>query len=272
MLQGGTPRSGQRSKMWRILLLGSNEKLPVADKLWKEGHNALGSLSANEEHVLNMDVPRTRGEIAIFKLKENQESISNLLTRWCLSHGTRYRQGLNEVLAPFIALEEDIEEDFDENDPKTKQIDEREMYSLFDAFVCKFLAAFYIDGNNTTVINDKSSSSSPINAFSPEKLIKPMENRSSISSTIASFTTPKVNTTQSETSTSLSYPTNSNSGGGGGLRAHTSADTGIPLALRLLDLTIKFHDPQLSSHLEEGFIGSFTTFPPTLYIHLFHIS
>jgi hypothetical protein len=39
-----------------------------------------------------------------FKTLEMQASLSHVLTRWCLSHATRYRQGLNEVLAPFMAL------------------------------------------------------------------------------------------------------------------------------------------------------------------------
>lgn len=47
--------------------------------------------------MLGADVPRTRGEVASFKTQELQASLRGLLSRWCLCHQTRYRQGLNEV-------------------------------------------------------------------------------------------------------------------------------------------------------------------------------
>jgi len=59
--------------------------------------DGVNSCGAKKEHVLGADVPRTRGEVASFKTSEMQASLRGLLSRWCLCHQTRYRQGLNEV-------------------------------------------------------------------------------------------------------------------------------------------------------------------------------
>lgn len=47
---------------------------------------------------------QTRSNIALFKTDEVQFSIVQVLRYYCASRGVKYKQGLNEVLAPFILV------------------------------------------------------------------------------------------------------------------------------------------------------------------------
>jgi hypothetical protein len=287
-----------RPRLWRLLLLGCAEAFPAEAKGWSQAVEGLGELSINECHVLAVDVPRTRGDVAAFKTKDMHASLTSLLTRFCLAHGTRYRQGLNEVLAPFMALTAEVRSEAagggkDEGEgPSATFLSDRERYALFDAFVCKYLAAFYLDGDaSPTFRQQQSSTGSPLGAesFSPEKsktsATAAGAGSSGTSSTSfgamlsaaagggssapTSTSAPSyVDTTPSSSSSSSSSapaataavssspsPSSPPSGAGGGLRAHIASDGGLPLALRLFGVCLRFHDPSLAGQLEAGGVG-----------------
>jgi len=271
-----------RPRLWRLLLLGSSEPLPDAVG-WSQAASGLGQLSVNEGHVLAVDVPRTRGEVAVFKTEGMQSSLSALLTRWCLAHGTRYRQGLNEVLAPFMALTEEQGTTATSQAPGEASgetsagfLSDRERYALFDAFVCRYLAAFYLDGDATPA--DRQTTAA--DAFSPEKPKKQLPPTTATGTKGGAFSTaglppavslfsarlssaaatatpqassadtsPPPTSPTSPPSTPLSPPSS------GGLRAHIASDGGLPLALRLFGLALRFHDPSLAGQLELGGVG-----------------
>jgi hypothetical protein len=62
------------------------------------------SLDEPNQRVIRYDCERTRGTVEEFKQPENREMIERLLTFYCKSHSLAYKQGMNEVLAPFVAL------------------------------------------------------------------------------------------------------------------------------------------------------------------------
>ena len=103
------------------------------------------AMPAEEERVLDADVPRTRRELEYFRKPAVQEALTSLLAKWCMSHDTKYRQGLNEILAPFVALQEPKQSGTDAGDGGAPApLDDRERYVMFDAFVCEYLGAFYL--------------------------------------------------------------------------------------------------------------------------------
>ena len=92
--QGAHPRDDLRPRLWRLCLLGSAARAPAAGPSC--GQEAV-QLPADQERVLEADVPRTRREITAFQSPEMHEALAGLLSRWCMAHDAKYRQGLNEV-------------------------------------------------------------------------------------------------------------------------------------------------------------------------------
>lgn len=80
----------------RLGLLASQAQLP----------DDFGSIALDEsnQRVIRYDCERTRGSMEEFKLTETREVLERLLTFYCKSHNISYKQGMNEVLAPFVAL------------------------------------------------------------------------------------------------------------------------------------------------------------------------
>ncbi|KAJ0408165.1 hypothetical protein ATCC90586_006475 [Pythium insidiosum] len=57
------------------------------------------------QKVVAADACRTRGQEALFRQPETVDRITKILTYYCKSRNIRYKQGMNEVLAPFLMLE-----------------------------------------------------------------------------------------------------------------------------------------------------------------------
>ena len=79
-----------RARLWRVLLLGTTEPFQRMDgparDAWlaaatTDGPWGLGSLSPNEERVLEADVPRTRSGSAALQAPEAQRSVKAVLSR-----------------------------------------------------------------------------------------------------------------------------------------------------------------------------------------------
>lgn len=84
---------------------------------------------------MKADADRTRS-----KEMPNKAHLEKILTFYCKQHGVRYKQGLNDVLAPFLLL-------WHEN---------RDEYALHFAYNCmalfiqRFLPTFYLDDDFNT--------------------------------------------------------------------------------------------------------------------------
>lgn len=64
---------------------------------------------------------------------EFRDNIQRVLVKFCKSNKTAYKQGLNEILAPFLMLKNHLE------------LSLHQVYNLFFAFVSRFCSKFYIE-------------------------------------------------------------------------------------------------------------------------------
>jgi hypothetical protein len=94
-LQFGIP-ADFRTKVYPILL-GVNED--AINELW-EGP----LLPQVNQRVIALDCHRTRQTLPYFQSDETKGLMERLLSMYCESHGVSYKQGLNELIAPFLAL------------------------------------------------------------------------------------------------------------------------------------------------------------------------
>lgn len=115
-----------RKDVWRYLLLGMPQQKTVEplvdidaetdialqrkDTRWSEDAQdlecAIRAVSFNLENqrVVTVDVERTRPGLEQFKLPETQDTLLRVLTYYCKERAIGYKQGMHEVLAPFVAL------------------------------------------------------------------------------------------------------------------------------------------------------------------------
>ena len=61
-------------------------------------------LDEPNQRVIKYDCERTRGTVEDFKQPSTRDAIERILTFYCKNHNVSYKQGMNEVLAPFVAL------------------------------------------------------------------------------------------------------------------------------------------------------------------------
>ena len=62
------------------------------------------ALDLENQRVVRVDVERTRPRLRAFRSEAVRAQLSRMLTRFCKARGVSYKQGLNEVLAPFVAV------------------------------------------------------------------------------------------------------------------------------------------------------------------------
>jgi len=99
-----------RVHVWTALLLGcSVETMTKLDKAVDATHTAQDKQDpqlppCREQHVLENDVLRTRADMPVFRTGEATTLMRRLLQRFCLQQNVEYKQGMNEILAPFIYL------------------------------------------------------------------------------------------------------------------------------------------------------------------------
>ena len=114
---------GIRLKVWSILLLGevyeNNENVPYDN-----------SITCVESHVLEADVKRTRSDMDDFRSAAYKKCINDILQHFCISNNVQYKQGMNELLAPFVYLNAP---------PKGNMVS----YLLFQALLFRYLQRYF---------------------------------------------------------------------------------------------------------------------------------
>ena len=89
-------------------------------------------LNLNNQKVIHKDCDRTRSlERKIqFSFVEYAEYI---ITYYCKKHNFKYKQGLNEIVGPFVLIKQKLNISFSK------------LYNLFVAFVDKFLTNYFLE-------------------------------------------------------------------------------------------------------------------------------
>jgi hypothetical protein len=116
--------AGLRVKVWTILLLGSNTDNYDGKDIEKI------TVDCEEQHVLDADINRTRSDVEEFRRPEWRTALADILQNFCLSHNVQYKQGMNEVLAPFLMT----------HPPSSGT---QLSYSLFEAFLYRYLERYF---------------------------------------------------------------------------------------------------------------------------------
>jgi len=89
---------GERARLWKLALERYASDDDCEFGLWK------GELDEANQRVIKQDCERTRSGLATFRDPQRRELLERMLTCYCKVHRIRYKQGLNEVLAPFLHL------------------------------------------------------------------------------------------------------------------------------------------------------------------------
>ena len=116
-----------RARVWQVLLGVVNRKSSV-DALWDDD-----DLQSEDSAQVKTDVSRTRQTLAKFKTAEVQAEMHKMLLIYCKRRSVKYTQGLNELLAPFIDLKDDL---FSTSPEPFGRI---EIFNCFHAIIQKFL-------------------------------------------------------------------------------------------------------------------------------------
>lgn len=119
-----------RSRVWLTLLLAGEAPPPLPSV------PPAARLQGEDARVVDADVRRTRGYLPIFQEPATQETVRMLLTTFCLANGVRYKQGMHELLAPFVALSPD---------PPLPPLPAEAIYAMFSRFISRYLGPFFRD-------------------------------------------------------------------------------------------------------------------------------
>ncbi|CAN0143298.1 unnamed protein product, partial [Ectocarpus sp. 6 AP-2014] len=97
-----------RKDVWRLLILGRVEagggKDAEGDVTALDAAILSTDLDLENQRVVRVDVERTRPALDQFKRPRVKNLLARILTYHCKTHGLGYKQGMHEVLAPFVAL------------------------------------------------------------------------------------------------------------------------------------------------------------------------
>ncbi|CAN0091705.1 unnamed protein product, partial [Ectocarpus sp. 12 AP-2014] len=97
-----------RKDVWRLLILGRVEagggKDEEGDVAALDAAILSTDLDLENQRVVRVDVERTRPALDQFKRPRVKNLLARILTYHCKTHGLGYKQGMHEVLAPFVAL------------------------------------------------------------------------------------------------------------------------------------------------------------------------
>ena len=128
-LHGQIPEA-LRADVWEALLLsggGETKEDSDDDILLLERHISHAPLTLKRQRVVKADAERTRPEYESL----SAALIERLLTFYCVRKSINYKQGLNEVLAPFALLR------------SPSRLSDGAIYVLFERFVERFLPHMY---------------------------------------------------------------------------------------------------------------------------------
>ncbi|KAG7401126.1 hypothetical protein PHYBOEH_002684 [Phytophthora boehmeriae] len=131
---GGVPAE-LRSRVWKELLgVAHSERLNLDQSILQVEEDL------DNQRVIAADAARTRGNEARFKQPETVELVIKLLTYYCKCRSIQYKQGMNEVLAPFLLLTEQRE-----GSEESVPLAEGAVFQCFYALIDKFLPHVFVD-------------------------------------------------------------------------------------------------------------------------------
>ncbi|CAM9232514.1 unnamed protein product, partial [Laminaria digitata] len=121
--------ASRRKDVWRLLILGRVEACAHGsgeDILALDAAILSTELDLDNQRVVRVDVDRTRPALEQFKRPRVKNMLARVLTHHCKTNGLGYKQGMHEVLAPFVAL----------SDPELSTSD---ISLCYGAFIKRFL-------------------------------------------------------------------------------------------------------------------------------------
>jgi len=116
-----------RVDVWQILLGIESKHRFLLDDSIRDTKQDL-----ENQRVIRVDAERTRADLAEFRTPEMQLLVSKLLTFYCKRKNIKYKQGLNEVLAPFLILRTD------------PPLPDGTIFNMYYAFIEKYLRHIYV--------------------------------------------------------------------------------------------------------------------------------
>jgi len=116
--------SGFRNRIWSLLLLGGSLSLKESERF------SPSEIDCAEQHVLENDVKRTRSEIPDFRSTAYREALTDIMQLFCVVHDIQYKQGMNELVAPFLYLHPP---------PKGNALP----FTLYEAFLFRYLERYF---------------------------------------------------------------------------------------------------------------------------------
>lgn len=125
----GNYSAKMRLHVWETLLFDGKE----ASCTMKMDASAGGFLPENND--LSMDIERTRPELDLFRTEKVKQIITKVITDYCLSNRLPYRQGMNHLVAPLVALKVEAE-----------NYTEQSLVKLFSAIVDRFIPLLKCQG------------------------------------------------------------------------------------------------------------------------------
>ncbi|KEP62994.1 UNVERIFIED_CONTAM: TBC domain-containing protein [Hammondia hammondi] len=96
------------------------------------------ALDEPNQRVIRSDVERTRASLAFYRDADSRAWMEKLLTNYCKTCHIKYKQGLNELLAPFLYL-------------KDGTFSAANVFRCFHAFVRRFLPGMFCDDEFTSL-------------------------------------------------------------------------------------------------------------------------
>ncbi|KAE8997647.1 hypothetical protein PR001_g19529 [Phytophthora rubi] len=133
---GGVP-SQLRARVWKELLgvTRSEQQRLCLDRSILQVQEDL-----DNQRVIAADAARTRGNEPRFQQPETVELVAKLLTYYCKCRSIRYKQGMNEVLAPFLLLTEQ-RDGCEEPVPLAEGV----VFQCFYALIDRFMPHVFVD-------------------------------------------------------------------------------------------------------------------------------
>ncbi len=124
-----------RVHVYQALLLGE-----IHTEAMLEYKPVLPGPACREQHVLENDVPRTRADISAFQQVSHRDCLQSILQSFCFENDIEYKQGLNEVLAPFIHLLPPLTK---AQTPQEVTLKSELSSRLFNMLVLRYMERFY---------------------------------------------------------------------------------------------------------------------------------
>eukprot|EP00434_Breviolum_minutum_P004278 symbB.v1.2.003773.t1/scaffold207.1/size268535/20 len=124
-----------RLQLWWQRLIGPSQGVSRRFSNWR------GALNEPNQRVIRADCERTKADMEYFRQANVRDKMEAMLTCWCQTQKTKYKQGLNEVLAPFLNLQRCWHET-QRNGAERASFMSARVFDLFTAFVHEYAPFF----------------------------------------------------------------------------------------------------------------------------------